>query len=81
MCANGTEGLYFFRPGTTMNGAKCSDLKDKLTIQMLEHDCNTFLRNSVPCHRSKLVKNYFLGKNVDVLELVQILILFKTCGI
>ena len=38
MSANGTAGIYFLKPGTTMNGAKYVELlKDKLPTHMAIH--------------------------------------------
>ena len=61
--------FYFFKPGTTINGAKYLNfLKNKLNIHMAVHDCKILMHSKTPCHRSKLVKNYFQEKNVEVLD-------------
>ena len=54
MSANGTAGLYFLQPSTTMNSAKYLDLlKDKLEIHMIEHDCNVCMHDGAPWHWAK----------------------------
>ena len=59
MSAKGTAGLNFLQLSTTMNGIKyLSLLKEKLDIHQVVHDCNAFMHNGAPCHRSKLVKDY-----------------------
>ena len=69
MSAYDTAGLYFLQPGTTMNGAKYLNLlKEKLDIHMVVHNCEIFMHDGAPCHRSKIVKNYLEDKNVDVLS-------------
>ena len=63
MTKNGTAGLYFLTPGTTMNGSKYVDLlKTKLLLHMSVHNTSIFMQDGAPCHRSKIVKK-FLGEN------------------
>ena len=70
MSTNNTAGLHFLQPGTTMNGAKNLDfLKDQLNNHMIVHDRIVFMQDGAPCHRSKPVNDYFLDKNVDVLDM------------
>ena len=43
MSVNGTAGLFFLPPETTMNGQKYVDLlKDKLELHMAIHKCKNF---------------------------------------
>ena len=63
MSKNGTAGLYFLTPGTTMNGSKYVDLlKSKLLLHMSVRNTSIFMQDGAPCHRSKIVKK-FLGDN------------------
>ena len=49
MSKNGTAGLYFLTPGTTMNGAKYVELrKNKLLLQIAVHN-TTILCRMVLC--------------------------------
>ena len=55
MSVTGTAGLFFLPNGTTMNGQKYVDLlKDKLELHMNVHNCNIFMQDGAPCHRSRL---------------------------
>ena len=57
MSANGTAGIYFLKPGTTMNGAKYAELlKDKLPTHMAILQSLIFMHDGAPCHQSKIVK-------------------------
>ena len=43
MSANGMAGIYFLKPGTTMNGAKYAELlKNKLSAHMAVHQSLIF---------------------------------------
>ena len=43
-----------------MNGVRYRKmLQDKLEIHITIHECNMFIQDSVPCHRSKLVSDFF----------------------
>ena len=42
----GTAGLFFLKPGTTMNGQKYQDLmKEKLQLHMSVHECTIFMQD------------------------------------
>ena len=59
--AVGTGGLYFLTPGTTINGEKyVKVLQEKLQLHMAVHQCDIFMYDGAPCHRSRVVKK-FLG--------------------
>ena len=46
MSANGMAGIYFLKPGTTMNGAKYVELlKDKLPTHMEIHQSLIFMHD------------------------------------
>ena len=46
MSANGMAGIYFLKPGTTMNGAKYVELlKDKLPTHMEIHQSLVFMHD------------------------------------
>ena len=69
MSSMGTAGLYFLPPGTTMNGEKYVNLlKSKLDIHMTIHNCQIFMHDGAPCHRSKMVKKFLEQKNIQMLE-------------
>ena len=52
-----------------MNGAKYFNLFNYvLNIHMIEHNCNIFMHNGAPRHRSKPVQSYRRYKNVDELD-------------
>ena len=68
-CLQGTAGLYFLPPGTTMNGEKYVNLlKSKLELHMKVHNCKIFMHNGAPCHRSKVVVNFMEQKRIQMLE-------------
>jgi len=69
MSVNGTAGLFFLPPGTTMNGQKYVDLlKEKLEVHMAIHKCNTFMHDGAPCHRSKIVTQFLKSKKIQILD-------------
>ena len=69
MSVNGTAGLYFLLPGTTMTGQKYFDLlKDKLELHMAIHKCKIFMQDGVPCHRYKIVTQFLKLKKIQILD-------------
>ena len=69
MSANNTAGIYFFKPGTTMNGAKHAELlKDKLPTHMAIHQSPIFVHDSAPCHQSKIVKQFLTENYIKILD-------------
>ena len=69
MPINGMAELFFLPPGTTMNGQKYVDLlKDKLELHMATHKCKIFMQNGAPCHRSKIVTQFFKSKKIQILD-------------
>ena len=66
---NGVGGLYFLTPGTTMNGPKYVDLlSDKLKLCTKVHNCNIFMQDGAPCHRSKDATKFLAQKKIKILE-------------
>ena len=46
---NGTAGLYFLAPGTTMNGPKYVELlKNKLLLHMTVYSTTIFMHDGAP---------------------------------
>ena len=69
MSKNGTAGLYFSTPGTTMNGSKYVDLlKSKLLLHMSVHNTSIFIQDGAPCHCFKIVKKFLGDNNVVTLD-------------
>ena len=65
MSVNGTAGLFFLPPGTTMNDQKYVDLlKDKLKLYMAIHKCKIFMQDGAPCHRCKIVTQFLKSKKI-----------------
>ena len=51
-----------------MNGPKYVQmLSEKLKLHLQVHNCQMFMQDGAPCHRSKVAKN-FLDSNIDLLE-------------
>ena len=69
MSANGTAGIYFLKPGTTMNRAKYAELfTDKLPTHMAIHQSLIFIYDGAPCHRSKIIKQFFTENHIKILD-------------
>ena len=69
MSANGTAGIYFLKPGTTMNGDKHAELlKDKLPTHMPIHQTLIFMHAGAPCHQSKIVKQFLTENHIKILD-------------
>ena len=52
MSVNGTAGLFFVPPKTTMNSQIYVDLlKDKLELHMAIHKCKIFMQGGAPYYR------------------------------
>ena len=67
--AQGTAGLFFLDPGTTMNGKKYLELmKKQLELHMAVHNCEIFVQDGAPCHRAKIVTDFLKTKNIKLLE-------------
>ena len=64
MSVNGTAGLFFLPPGTTMNDQKYVDLlKDKLELHMAIHKCKIFRQDGAPCHPPKSLLSFEVEEN------------------
>ena len=69
MTRNGVAALSFLPPGTTINGPKYVQmLSDKLKLYLQVHNCQIFMQDGAPCHRSKVAKNFLDSNNIDLLE-------------
>ena len=67
MSVNGTTGLFFQSPGTTINGKKYVDLlKDKLELHIAIYKCKMSMQDSAPCHRSKVVTQFLKSKKIQI---------------
>ena len=66
---NGVAALSFLPPGTTVNGPKYVQmLSEKLKLHLQVHNCQIFMQDGAPCHRSKVAKNFLDSSNIDLLE-------------
>ena len=64
----GTAVLYFLPPGTTMNGKNYLNLlQRKLELHMTVHNCQIFMHDGAPCHRSMMVKKFLDEKSIQML--------------
>ena len=69
MSRNGVAALSFLPPGTTINEPKYVQmLSEKLKLNLQVHNCQIFMQNGAPCHRSKVAKNFLDSNNIDLLE-------------
>ena len=69
MSANGTAGIYFLKPGTTMNGAKHAELlKEKLPTHMAIHQSLIFMHDGAPFYQSKIVKQFLTENHIKILD-------------
>ena len=67
--SNGAAGLFFLPIGITINGVRYRKmLEDKLKICMTIHECNVFVQDGAPYHRSKLVSYFLKKKNIKTLD-------------
>ena len=52
-----------------MNGPKYVQmLSEKLKLHLQVHNCQIFMQDCAPCHRSKVAKNFLDSNNIDLLE-------------
>ena len=69
MSANGMAGIYFLKPGTTMNGAKHAKLlKDELTTHMTIHQSFIFMHDGAPDHWSKIFQEFLTENQIKILD-------------
>ena len=69
MSAKGNTGLFFLPPKTTMNGQKYLELlKEKLQFHMQFHNCDIFMQDGAPYHRSKIVTNFLMKNDINKLD-------------
>ena len=69
MSRDGVVALSFLPPGTTMNEPKYVQmLSEKLKLHLQVYNCQTFMQDGAPCHRSKVAKNFLDSNNIDLLD-------------
>ena len=69
MSKNGVAALSFLPPGTNINRPKyVQRLSEKLKLHLQVHNCQIFMQNGAPYHRSKVPKNFLDSNNIDLLE-------------
>ena len=62
MSRNGVAALNFLPPGITINGPKYVQmLSEKLKLYLQVHDCQIFMQDGAPCHRSKLQTIFWIA--------------------
>jgi len=67
--AGGTTAIHILTPGMTLNEAKwIIVLKEMLQLLVSVHQCNIFLHDGAPCHKSKIMKNFFGETNIRLLD-------------
>lgn len=66
----GRGGLEFLKAGDMMNGPRyLCILNDKLELFMNQHGTTHFLQDGAPCHRSKVVKQWFQERpNIELID-------------
>ena len=65
----GRAGLYFLPRNVTMKGSNyITVLKDHLLTFWRIHQCDHFMHDGAPAHKSKIVKNFLNEHNIEVLE-------------
>lgn len=66
---NGRAGLYFLPKNVTMKSANYIEvLRNHMLIFWRIHDCNFFMHDGAPAHKSKAVKDFLETNKIDVLE-------------
>ena len=66
MSKNVVAALSFLPQGTTMNEPKYMQmLSEKLELHLQVHNCQIFMQDGAPCHRSKIAKNFLDSNNID----------------
>ena len=69
MSRNGAAALNFLPPGITINEPKYVQmLSEKLKLYLQVHNCQIFMQDGAPCHRSKVAKNFLDSNKIDLLE-------------
>ena len=69
MSRNGVAALSFLPPGTTINGPKYVQmLSEKLKLYLQVQNCQIFIQDGAPCHRSKVAKNFLDSNNINLLK-------------
>ena len=65
----GRGGLYFLPKNKKMNGEAYIKVLEEHMLSMFRiHNCEMFMQDSAPCHKSKKVMKFFQDKNINVLD-------------
>ena len=65
----GRVGLYFLPKNVTMKGSNYIDvLKEHLLSFWSIHECNYFMHDGAPAHRSKVVKKFLADTEIEILD-------------
>jgi len=65
----GRAGLYFLPKNLTMRGSNYINvLKDHLLAFWRIHQCDHFMHDGAPAHKSKIVTKFVNDNNINVLE-------------
>ena len=65
----GRGGLYFLPKNVTMRGDNYLGVLDQHMLPFWDiHQCNHFMQNGAPAHRSKVVKKWLKDNHMPVLE-------------
>ena len=66
-CWNGC--LWFMPPNTTISSqVYLNTLQEELQDSMLNGHCHWFQHDGAPCHSAKVVKNWLVGNNIQLLH-------------
>ena len=65
----GKAGVYFLPKKCTMNSERYIELLETHFLQMFSlHECQIFMQDGAPCHKSKKVMKWFKDHNITLLE-------------
>ena len=69
IAASGRGSLWFAPPSSTINGrAYLSLLQEKLPTVMPLRECTTFQQDGAPCHRARIVTEWFSRQSFQLLQ-------------
>lgn len=65
----GKGGLFFLPKGNTMNGTQYSDVLQNQILGFYQlHQCDFFMHDGAPAHKTKTVSKWLSDNNVRVFE-------------
>ena len=65
----GRGGLYFLPKNVTMKGSNYLEVLDQHLLPFWHiHECNHFMHDGAPAHRTKVIKKWLNDQNIPVLE-------------